>query len=150
MLSIARRSDTVYRFSCNTSWRNCGDERWVVDGEQQTWTRLGASNDHSRLDRMSLLTKAPYLASLGRRWSHEEYCVSSTKHDANRPHILSHIGNRDLLQESHTNNDKTHKHCGEVQALSPCTSWCRCRTATTRRASVPSQSHRCRLEDQNQ
>jgi hypothetical protein len=27
------------------------------------------------------------------------------EHDANRPHILSHIGNRDLLQESHTNNN---------------------------------------------
>ena len=29
MLSIARRSDTVHRFSCDTktrSWRNCGDE----------------------------------------------------------------------------------------------------------------------------
>jgi hypothetical protein len=82
MLSIARRSDTVHRFSCDTktrSWRNCGDEWWAVDGEQQTWTRLGASDDHSRLDRMSLLTNALYLASLGRGWSQGKYCVSSTK-----------------------------------------------------------------------
>ncbi len=30
MPSIARRSDNVHRFSCDTktrSWRNCGDER---------------------------------------------------------------------------------------------------------------------------
>ncbi len=28
------------------------------------------------------------------------------EHDANRPHIPSHIGNRDLLQELNTNNDQ--------------------------------------------
>jgi hypothetical protein len=102
MLSIARRSETVHRFSCDTktrSWRNCGDERRAVDGEQQTWTRLG---DHSRLDRMSLLTNnAGKRVALGEvlRQQHKE-------HDANQPHILSHISNCDLLQESYTNNDQ--------------------------------------------
>jgi hypothetical protein len=35
----ACRSGTVPRYSCDAktrSWRNCGDERWTVDGEQQT------------------------------------------------------------------------------------------------------------------
>ncbi len=39
----------------------------------------GCTDDHNRLDRMSLLTNVPYLASLGRGWSQRKYCVSSTR-----------------------------------------------------------------------
>ncbi len=58
---------------------------WSEDGEQQTWTRLGASNDHSRLDWMSLLTNLTVLGIAGKRMIPGEVLRQQHKeHDANR------------------------------------------------------------------
>jgi hypothetical protein len=78
-----------------------------MDGEQQTWTRLGASNDDQNAQSDVLADECTVLGIAGKRVVPGEVLRQQHKeHDANRPHFLSHIGNRDLLQESHTNNDQ--------------------------------------------
>jgi hypothetical protein len=66
---------------------------------------LGASDDHSRLDRMFLLMNVGLGIADKRVVPGELLRQQHKEHDTFRPHILSHIGNCDL-QESHNNNDR--------------------------------------------
>ena len=117
MLSIAHRSDTVHRLSCDTktrSWRNCRGERWTVNGKQQTWTRLGASDDRNARSDV-LYDECTVFGIAGKRVVPVRVlCQQHKEHDANRPHILRHIGNC----KSHTPTIiNAHKQGGEAQAL---------------------------------